>query len=382
MNKGEPTLVLRNNQRGRGEGGESTQWAYRRGLQLEEGVPQGGIFSPLLANVYLNELDRWWYENFHLTDKKRYWRRVKGLGNYILLRYADDFIMLCNGTKQSAEDMKSQLQEFLDTELHLKLSTDKTLITHVQDSFDFLGFHVHYREGNDRPHLIVTPSPKNLQRLKDKIREMTAYNTTTDSDYVKLTAINAVLRGWSGYFKHVSSSRTFTKLDFWVEDRILQWLARKYRLGIYETLGRFKRHQTPTCENIGIQFDADRVLWRYIMAKEQHITQYRSLRRGNPYMSASVVSVRDEHIPRLELMWDGKSFRWTDMKLAALQRDQYKCTNPNCGSTQNLHVHHITPKAQRPDLALNLANLITLCEKCHITTHRTSLGNHDKHTME
>ena len=90
------------------------------------------------------------------------------------------------------------------------------------------------------------------------MREMTAYNTTTDSDYVKLTAINVVLRGWSEYFKHVSSSRTFTKLDFWVEDRILQWLARKYKLGIYEALRQFKKHQTPTCENIGIQFDSDK----------------------------------------------------------------------------------------------------------------------------
>ncbi len=107
-----------------------------------EGVPQGGIFSPLLANIYLHQLDRWWNDNYHLTKYKRYHRRKVGLGNYILIRYADDFVILCNGNRQSAEEMKEQLREFLDKELHLKLSVEKTRITHVQDGFDFLGFHL------------------------------------------------------------------------------------------------------------------------------------------------------------------------------------------------------------------------------------------------
>ena len=121
--------------------------------RTSEGVPQGGIFSPLLANIYLNELDQWWITNYHLTQHKRYKRRLNGLGNYILIRYADDFIVLCNGTRQSAELMNNQLQTFLTSELNLTLSSEKTLITHVEDGFTFLGFHIQTYLAGPSPHI-------------------------------------------------------------------------------------------------------------------------------------------------------------------------------------------------------------------------------------
>jgi group II intron reverse transcriptase/maturase len=340
-----------------------------------EGVPQGGIFSPLLANIYLNELDQWWVANYHLTQDKRYKRRLKGLGNYILIRYADDFVVLCNGTKQSAIQMKDELQTFLATELSLTLSSQKTLVTHVDDGFDFLGFHVQtYAQRNQQRALLVRPTGRNTQRLRDKIKEMTTRRTHLDSDALKIHAVNAVLRGWSEYYKHVSSSRTFSKLDFWVARRVIWWLAKKHKLGILNAVRQYNLRQGNR-NNIGIQVEDSKTVWLFRMA-DQHIVQYRQSVLDNPFISRSEITpITNSDAPVTEDAWSGSSTmsEWKDAKLAALRRDGFRCTSPNCRSTQNLDVHHIIPRAQRPDLVLNLDNLTTLCEKCHMAAHRTGV---------
>lgn len=143
--------------------------------ETPEGTPQGGILSPLLANIYLHELDRWWWERYgNLSRPEKIKRRRGHEGNFILTRYADDFIILCNGTKESAEQMKQEVKEFLWNELHLELSEEKTHVTHATDGFDFLGFHIQREEPKDnRPWLRVTPTQKSEQRLRDTIRKMT-----------------------------------------------------------------------------------------------------------------------------------------------------------------------------------------------------------------
>lgn len=342
-----------------------------------EGVPQGGIFSPLLANIYLNELDQWWIASYHLTQDRRHKRRLKGLGNYILVRYADDFIILCNGTKQSAIQMKDELQTFLASELSLTLSSEKTLITHVDDGFNFLGFHIQtYAQQNQQRTLLVRPTSRNIQRLRDKIKEMTTRRTHLDSDALKIHAVNAILRGWSEYYKHVSSSKAFYKLDFWVARRVMWWLAKKHKLGIFKAVRQYNLGQGDR-NNVGIQVEDNKTIWLFKMA-DQHIVQYRQTAFDNPYISSGrITPIPNRDAPVIEEAWSGSSTasEWKDAKLAALRRDNFRCTNPNCGGTQNLDVHHIIPRAQRSDLALDLDNLVTLCKKCHILQHRTSVLN-------
>ena len=340
-----------------------------------EGVPQGGIFSPLLANIYLNELDRWWYDNYHLTVGKRYKRRKMGLGNYILARYADDFIVLCNGTKESAVEMRNNLRTFLKENLGLTLSEEKTRITHVQDGFEFLGFHLqlYQRENGDR--LVVKPTARNIRKLMHKIRQATANYTLVDSECNKFYAVNAILRGWSGYYTHVSSYGTFRTLDFHISSRILRWLANKHRIGITKTLLLYGKQQAEH-KNIAIKLGDEETLWLFRM-QDQRITKYRRVKRDNPYLSTETRPLAEPEVPDMESQWSGSSANseWKDVRFAALARDHYRCTNPNCGGTQNLDVHHIIPRAQRPDLALILDNLTTLCEKCHITVHRIGVLN-------
>ena len=344
-----------------------------------EGVPQGAIFSPLLANAYLHEMDRWWYENYHRSEYRRRLRRKMGLGNSILIRYADDFILLCNGNKDSAERMKARLRTFLDEELHLNLSMEKTTITHVREGFNFLGFHVRHRQRSGTMRLNVIPTVANQMRLMDKIRSITATYTLTHNDYDKVLAINAILRGWSGYYKHVSSSYTFGKLDAWMQRRILRWLSKKHRIGIRRTVRNFIRRQTSTLKNVGIRFGQDKILWLYRMSKQQHITKYRRCKVTNPFISATsqVLPIREGEIdaPIREQQWTGCNHdsEWRDVRFDILQRDKYRCRNLECGSTQGLDVHHIVPKKHRPNLMLERTNLLTLCKRCHVALHEGEL---------
>jgi RNA-directed DNA polymerase len=117
-------------------------WKFlRAGVMYREEVqetitetPQGGIVSPLLANIYLHELDRYMESNYlSLTGHQRFARRKQGKSNFLYIRYADDFVVLCNGTKAQALDMKEELKNTLD-HMGLKLSEEKTKVTHINTS--------------------------------------------------------------------------------------------------------------------------------------------------------------------------------------------------------------------------------------------------------
>ncbi len=142
--------------------------------RTELGTPQGAICSPILANIYLHQLDLYWwnkYGNLHRKQKER--RRINHMGNCALIRYADDWLLLTNGGKAEAIRLKEEFQTFLWSELKLELSPEKTHITHVNQGFDFLGFHVQrYVKSNDRPKMLVTPAQENIKKLKLKVKEM------------------------------------------------------------------------------------------------------------------------------------------------------------------------------------------------------------------
>jgi retron-type reverse transcriptase len=106
-----------------------------------KGTPQGGFVIPLLANIYLHELDKCMQRYTALSIKDKTARRRQGMANFAYARYADDFVVLTNGTKQQAESMKEELKQFLSESLRLDLSMEKTRVTHLNDGFDFLGFH-------------------------------------------------------------------------------------------------------------------------------------------------------------------------------------------------------------------------------------------------
>jgi RNA-directed DNA polymerase len=122
-------------------------------------------------------------------------RRTEHKGNCALVRYADDWLRLTSGGKEEAYRLRDEFQSFLAEELQLELSVEKTHVTHINDGFNFLGFHVRrYVSRDDRPKLLVTPSDKAQARLKAKIKEMTARKRFVDKPLLKFSALNAVLR--------------------------------------------------------------------------------------------------------------------------------------------------------------------------------------------
>jgi RNA-directed DNA polymerase len=166
------------------------------------GTPQGGILSPLLANVALSVLD----EHFakipggpQTSTKRRFTRRQKGLPNYRLIRYADDFVVLVSGTRAHTEALRPDVARVLST-VGLRLSEEKTLITHIDEGLDFLGWRIqrHQKRGTDRQYVYNYPAKKALRSIKAKTKAICRMNVSLPLA-VLLHQLNPVLRGWTAY---------------------------------------------------------------------------------------------------------------------------------------------------------------------------------------
>src|SRR5260370_5326072 len=116
-----------------------------------------------------------------------------------MFRYADDWIIVVRGTQAQAQEIKEECKRFLQEELGLELSEEKTTITHIIDGFDFLGYHIFRCNKPTKGHIIglfMQPTEKGLKRMKQKIKEMTDKKALNDDYLHKLEAINSLVRGW------------------------------------------------------------------------------------------------------------------------------------------------------------------------------------------
>jgi RNA-directed DNA polymerase len=208
------------------------------------GTPQGGILSPLLANIALSVLDE------HFMDEWESWggqqgrsrRRRKGLANYRLVRYADDFVVLLTGTREHVEALRPEVAAVL-APMGLRLSEEKTVITHIDQGFDFLGFHIQRKrkQGTQRRTLYTYPSKAALAAVKAKVRVLTQGNTNQTLANL-LQRLNPVLRGWANYFRHGVSKATFDYLNAFSWRRVVNWLRHKHPRASWKWL---RRHYLP-----------------------------------------------------------------------------------------------------------------------------------------
>lgn len=205
------------------------------------GTPQGGILSPLLANVALSALDDWFIDTWRTqsaTFTSRQRRHRHGLANWRLVRYADDFVLLVRGTLNHTEGLREGVAAAL-APMGLRLSDEKTRVCHIDEGFDFLGWRIqrHRKRGTQRRYVYVYPSKKSLERVKAKARELTASNTNP-SLAVVLYRLNPVLRGWTNYFRFGVSKRTFSYLRAFAWRRVVGWLRKKHRRATWRELRR------------------------------------------------------------------------------------------------------------------------------------------------
>ncbi len=339
----------------------------------EVGVPQGGIVSPLLANIYLHELDQWWWKRYGgLTPWQKATRRRKGWGNVVLVRYADDFILLTNGPKQAALRLREEVRHFLAEELHLELSLDKTRITHASEGFDFLGFHLHYRthpKGRQRggkPMLLVTPSRKSIQRFRDKVRAMLHCTTRTDDPLAKMMALNRLTRGWSNYYRYVNATRLLNQLDHWLFQTLLAWLTAHHGRGVKWAWRRYV-HPQANRKNLAVKKTDGALLYRHVMADTPHRAYFTDWTRGNPYLAEheQPTTAPEHDIPLTGLEWEGTTSKRAALRYETLERDHHTCQQ--CGSRITLQVHHRS--GYRFNDKPSLTNLVTLCRHCHAAVH-------------
>jgi len=212
------------------------------------GTPQGGILSPLLANIALSVLDehfttKWEELGPHWTRAKR---RRAGEPIMRLVRYADDFVVMVHGTKADAEALWGEVGQVL-APMGLRLSEEKTRVSHIDEGFDFLGWRIQRRDQPSRSgHQAVYtfPSKKSLASIMDKVRRLTRrrhHRTLADL----LRRLNPTLRGWCNYFKHGVSKRCFGDVDHFAFWRIVRWLKKRH-IGL--NMGTLVRRYLPGWE--------------------------------------------------------------------------------------------------------------------------------------
>jgi RNA-directed DNA polymerase len=196
------------------------------------GTPQGGILSPLLANIVLSALDEHFDQQWHglmANEYRRMMRKRKGLGNWRLVRYADDFVVLVSGQRANAEALREQVADVI-APLGLRLAPEKTRVVHIDEGFDFLGFNIRRRRkpGTNKRYVYTIPSRKAVQAIKDKVKAKTHRSTRNQDLDELLLSLNRSLRGWANYFRHGVSSAVFSKIDQHAWGRIMRWIRAKY----------------------------------------------------------------------------------------------------------------------------------------------------------
>ncbi len=176
------------------------------------GSPQGGVISPLLANIYLHVLDTYWAEQYASLGK--------------LIRYADDSVVICR-TKQQAGQALEKIKRIM-TRIRLTLQPTKTRIVDMgREGFDFLGFHFHKMKSKKTRKLApyIWPGQKAMQSVREKIHAITTRKRLSNPPEEVVKYLNLVIRGWRNYFRIGNSTKKFQDLDRYVRMRLRQ-LAR------------------------------------------------------------------------------------------------------------------------------------------------------------
>ena len=309
------------------------------------GTPQGGIISPMLANVALTCLD----DKVNAMEK-----RINPL-----VRYADDFIIVARN-KEEAETVKEEVKDYLKENVGLELSEDKTHITEISKGFNFLGFNI--RKYNEK--LLIKPARDNMKEFKQNVKETvrSSLNLTGESLIMKL---NPIITGWGNYYRHVVSSKTFQRLDNYLFIRVFRWTKRKHsNRGIKWIVKRY--YKTKKGDQWVLK-DSNSTMNRM---KEISIKRFIKVRSD-----VRVYNMEDkDYWNKREYMKTMDSIYHNSYEMSHLFKSQKgKCEycegNITKGDIQsyNIHKHHMKPRIKGGDDKLR--NLKLLHQDCHRELH-------------
>lgn len=338
--------------------------------KTEKGVPQGGVISPLLANVVLNRLDWFLHEKGDHAHGGAKTRR-QGKPNIRFARYADDWcVFITRAGKQYAAVLRDQIRGFLRETAGLELSAEKTRITHVRDGFDFLGFHLMKdigRCGNEEPKIKVSDKAKRSIRLR--LSEALRYRPHQESIAIRIQRATHLIRGWREYFRTADRfSKTASGLDnhaFW---EAVKAICRKYDMTTKQCFKRYYRNA------------------RIVVGKGNSLARFadysRKWKHGIPqeYVPGGGIYPDDFDDESIFAFRESRRRMGSgDMRWEAMVRDSLRCCRCNVAvDYSTAHIDHIIPVKRFASfrLAHTLDNLQTLCRSCHM--EKTCAERHSK----
>jgi RNA-directed DNA polymerase len=189
--------------------------------ETDNGTPQGGIISPVLANLTLDGMENKIHE-YGKTIFRKNGHTSSNPHKLNFVRYADDFIVTAHNREILETDVKPLITSFL-RERGLELSQEKTMITSIKDGFDFLGHNVRKYNGK----LIIKPSAKNVKTFLSKVRNtIVKYRTAITENLI--IRLNPIIRGWANYHRHISAKSTFNFVDHHIWKALWNWAKRKH----------------------------------------------------------------------------------------------------------------------------------------------------------
>ncbi len=324
----------------------------------ETGTPQGGNISPLLANIALHGMEK--------ALGIKYNNRGESRGNRILVRYADDFVCLC----ETEEDAR-KAQEEINTWLHtrgLKLSQEKTKIVHLTEGFDFLGFNIkHYRVKNTKTgyKLLIKPSKYFLKETRNDIKEIFLSHIGKPVG-ILIKALNPVIRGKANYMNKVVSSTEFSKLDNYLFTRQVRYVKRTHPNKSKKwTQKRYWGKLNLSRNNKWVFGDKDtgaymlKFSWTKI---ERHTLVKQGYSPDDP-------ELKEYWSKRNKRRNQSEAKRLNKIQERVAKREGYKC--PVCGDSlfndEPLHLHHLIPKCKGGKDEVK--NLVWVHQYCHHKIH-------------
>ncbi|ULR32795.1 hypothetical protein MJO48_09060 [Dickeya fangzhongdai] len=187
----------------------------------DSGTPQGGVISPLLANIAFHGMEA--------AVGVKHIARGDNVGKRALVRYADDFVVFCE-TEEDAYAARADIGAWLQ-QRGLRLSEAKTRVVHLADGFDFLGFNIcHYptpETSRTGWKLLIKPSRDAVKRFKQRMRE--EWRALNGSNAIGvMTRLNPIIRGWSNYYRTVVSKKVFARLDNWMFGKEVRWARKQH----------------------------------------------------------------------------------------------------------------------------------------------------------
>jgi RNA-directed DNA polymerase len=322
----------------------------------EEGVPQGGIISPVIANLALDGLETMLQEHYPKGARRT------GDAKVHLVRFADDWVI----TGSSKELLESEIKPLVEQFLHergLELSHEKTHITHIDDGFDFLGQNIRKYNGK----LLIKPSPKSIARLLKQIREMIKANQQVSAGLL-IVRLNPIIRGWAQYHRHVVSKDTFVRVDHAIFQSIWRWAIRRH-----PNKGRrwVKRKYFKTVGNRNWVFygDLDGTERHLFLAASVPIERHTKIKgQANPYDPEWEVYFEERLAARMSRDMVGHR-----QLLHLWEAQTGRCPVCNQKITQGTrwHNHHIIWRSKGgPDTA---DNRVLLHPECHRKVHSQHL---------